>query len=88
MSDTQTQAVLRIVRLAIVAVISVLIANVTVLIGLIPDENTKYLVSLIAIPLLDGIAKLIGGPTQAVERSVGRGAAKLSDSERPSFLSV
>ena len=88
MSDAQLQSVIRIVRLALVAVIAVVIANVGDLIGLIPDENTKYLVSLIAIPLLDGIAKLIGGPTQAVQKVVGRGAAKLADSEKPNFLSV
>ena len=88
MTDAQIQAVIRIVRLAIVAVIGVVIANITVLIGLIPDDNTKYLVGIIAIPLLDGIAKLIGGPTQAVQKQVGRGAGRLDAAEKPNFLSV
>jgi hypothetical protein len=87
-SEGATQTIIRVVRLAIVAVIGVVIANAGQLIGLIPDENTKYLLSLVLVPLLDGIAKLIGGPTQALQRSVGRGNARLADQERPSFLSV
>jgi len=85
MSETTTQALIRIVRLAIVAVIGVIIANAAVLINLIPDDNTKYLVGIVLIPLLDGIAKLIGGPTQAVTATHGRA---LGSDERPSVLSV
>jgi len=85
MSETTTQALIRIVRLAIVAVIGVIIANAAVLINLIPDDNTKYLVGIVLIPLLDGIAKLIGGPTQQGSATHGRA---LGSDERPSVLSV
>lgn len=93
MSEASTQALIRIGRLAVIAVIGVLIANATVLIGLIPDDSTKYLVSVILVPLLDGIAKLIGGPTTQPVAPAGapRGArarANVTKAERPSILSV
>lgn len=87
MSETQIQALIRIARVAAVAVIGVLIANAADIIGLVGDESTKYLLSLVLVPLLEGIAKLIGGPTEQPLRPEGR-LMGVGTAKRPSWLSV
>ena len=86
MSEGATQTLLRIARVAVVAVISVVLTNAADIIGLLPPEYQLW-ATLILIPALDGLAKAIGGPTEAASRSVGRGAAA-AGFRRPSWLSV
>lgn len=86
MSEASIQVLIRVGRLILVAVLGVLIASAGVLVGLIPDDNTRYLAGLILVPFLEGLAKLIGGPTAPAPVTHGLGEAGAV--KRPSFLSV
>jgi hypothetical protein len=86
MNEATTQGLIRLARLIVVAVIAVLIANAGQIVGLIPDDNTKYLVSLVLIPILEGIAKVVGGPTQTMPPAAQRGAS--AESNRPNLLAI
>ncbi len=89
MNDHATQVVTRIVRVAIVALLSVLLSNGADLIGILPPEY-QLTATLVLIPILEGIAKQLGGPTQQSRRLMGAGAGgnRIAETDRPSFLSV
>ena len=91
MNEATIQGLIRLGRLIVVAVIAVLIANVGQIVNLIPSdseggEGTKYLVSLVLIPILEGIAKVVGGPTQPMPSAAQRGAS--AEANRPNILTI
>jgi hypothetical protein len=90
MSETQTQAVLRLLRLLATAVISFLAVQLPGLINLfVLDPAWQAVAALALTAILDSASKLIGGPTEPMEtQKLMAGGKKEASANRPSFLSI
>lgn len=86
MSEALAQAIIRALMGAALAAVTFLIANFTIISGAIPDPAQAGLVLTLGVGILNFLAKLLGGPSAAVARSVGRGAAGAI--QRPNIFSV
>jgi len=84
-NEALVQALIRAIVGAALAAVTFLIANFTIISGAIPDPGQAALVLTVGVGILNFIAKLLGGPTQAAARSVGRG---IGEFKRPNILSV
>lgn len=86
MNEALTQALIRLGVSGVLAFIAAILANVSILNDVIDDKVFASLVVAVITAVLSAVAKYLGGPTQAVERSVGRGAA--GGVKRPNIFSV
>lgn len=87
MSETTIQALLLILKQIVLAAIGILIASAGQLLGLVPDDSTRLLLGFVLVPLLNGLTRLISGPVEQVQKTVGRGVAS-GTIRRPNFLNL
>jgi len=85
-NEALTQALIRLGVSGVLAFIAAILANITVLNDVIDDKVFASLVVAVVTAILSAITKYLGGPTEPVERSVGRGAA--GGVRRPNIFSV
>ena len=91
MNEKSAQALLRFVRVLILATIGAGVANVTILQDVVADPLLGTMTVSITLAVLEFLAKFIGGPTQPIEPSTIRtlaGNSRLSNNDRPNILQV